>query len=106
MRLGPDAVWQPDSWRDDPHYRVDESRGEVFWQSAQRYLPWLEPSDVTPEIVGMRPRVSGQGEPQRDFIIAHETERGLPGLVNLVGIESPGLTSSPAIARYVADLLT
>lgn len=105
MRLGPDAVWQPDTWRNDPQYRVDESRGDLFWESARRYLPWLERADVTPESVGMRPRVSGPGEPQRDYIIAHEHERGLPGLVNLIGIESPGLTASPAIARYVADLL-
>lgn len=105
MRLGPDAVWLPDAWRDDPHYRVDDSRGELFWQSAQRYLPWLEPSDVAPEGAGVRPRVFGPGQPQRDFIIQHETDRGLPGFVNLIGIESPGLTSSPAIAQHVAELL-
>ena len=105
MRLGPDAVWLPDSWRENPTYQVDESRREVFWQSARRYLPWLEPSDVAPEGAGVRPRVFGPGQPQPDFIIRHETERGLPGFVNLIGIESPGLTSSPAIADYVADLL-
>jgi L-2-hydroxyglutarate oxidase LhgO len=106
MRLGPDAVWQPDSWRDEPRYQVDETRGAAFWQSARRYLPWLQRADVTPESAGMRPRVSGPGQPQRDFVIAHETEHGLPGLVNLIGIESPGLTAAPAIARHVADLLT
>ena len=105
MRLGPDAVWLPDAWRDDPHYRVDDSRLDLFWQSAHRYLPWLEPSDIAPEGVGVRPRVFGPGEPQRDFIIHHETDRGLPGFVNLIGIESPGLTSSPAIAQHVAGLL-
>lgn len=105
MRLGPDAVWLPDAWRDAPEYRVDDGRRDAFWQSARRYLPWLEPGDVTPEGAGVRPRVFGPGEPQRDFIIVHEAERGLPGLVNLIGIESPGLTSSPAIARHVAELL-
>lgn len=105
MRLGPDAVWLPDSWRDNPTYQVDESRRDVFWQSARRYLPWLEPSDIAPEGAGVRPRVFGPGQPQPDFIIQHETERGLPGFVNLIGIESPGLTSSPAIAEYVAELL-
>lgn len=105
MRLGPDAEWLPDSWRDDPQYRVDDSKRDLFWQSARRYLPWLEPSDVTPEGAGVRPRVFGPGEPQRDFIIEHETARGLPGFINLIGIESPGLTSSPAIARYVSELL-
>lgn len=105
MRLGPDANWLPDSWRDDPQYRVDGSSRELFWQSAHRYLPWLEPSDIAPEGAGVRPRVFGPGQPQRDFIIQHETDRGLPGFVNLIGIESPGLTSSPAIAQYVAELL-
>ncbi len=105
MRLGPDAVWLPDAWRDDPTYRVDASRAELFWRSAQRYLPWLEPTDIAPEGAGVRPRVFGPGEPQRDFIIQHEVERGLPGFVNLIGIESPGLTSSPAIAEHVAALL-
>ena len=105
MRLGPDAVWLPDSWRDNPSYQVDESRRELFWQSARRYLPWLEPSDIAPESVGVRPRVFGPGQPQPDFIIQHEAARGLPGFVNLIGIESPGLTSSPAIAQYVAELL-
>ncbi len=105
MRLGPDAVWLPDSWRDHPSYQVDESRRDLFWQSARRYLPWLEPSDIAPEGVGVRPRVFGPGQPQPDFIIRHEADRGLPGFVNLIGIESPGLTSSPAIAEYVAELL-
>lgn len=106
MRLGPDAVWLPDTWRDHPTYQVDESRRDVFWQSARRYLPWLEPSDIAPEGVGVRPRVFGPGQPQPDFIIRHETDRGLPGFVNLIGIESPGLTSSPAIAEYVVGLLS
>jgi L-2-hydroxyglutarate oxidase LhgO len=105
MRLGPNALWQPDAWRDAPHYRVDDSQRDLFWQSAQRYLPWLEPTEVTPEAAGARPRVFGPGEPPRDWVIAHEAARGLPGLVNLIGIESPGLTSSPAIARHVAELL-
>jgi L-2-hydroxyglutarate oxidase LhgO len=105
MRLGPDAVWLPDAWRDEPHYRVDAARQELFWQSAHRYLPWLEPPDLAPEGAGVRPRVFGPGEPQRDFIIEHERERGLPGFVNLIGIESPGLTASPAIAQHVAELL-
>ena len=105
MRLGPDAEWLPDAWREDPLYRVDDAKRGVFWRSAHRYLPWLEPSDIFPESAGVRPRVFGPGEPQRDFIIAHEAERDLPGFVNLIGIESPGLTSSPAIARHVSALL-
>jgi L-2-hydroxyglutarate oxidase LhgO len=105
MRLGPDAVWLSDTWREDPHYRVDEVSGELFWQSAHRYLPWLERADLAPEGAGVRPRVSGPGQTPRDFIIQHETARGLPGFVNLIGIESPGLTASPAIAQHVAELV-
>lgn len=105
MRLGPDAEWLAGDWRARPQYRVDDAKRDLFWQSAHRYLPWLEPGDITPEGAGVRPRVFGPGEQQRDFIIAHETNRGLPGFVNLIGIESPGLTSSPAIARYVSELL-
>ncbi len=105
MRLGPDAEWLADDWRAQQQYRVDDAKRDLFWQSAHRYLPWLEPGDITPEGAGVRPRVFGPGEQQRDFIIAHEATRGLPGFVNLIGIESPGLTSSPAIARYVSELL-
>ena len=105
MRLGPDAEWLPDAWREDPMYCVDDAKRGVFWSSAHRYLPWLEPSDIFPEGAGVRPRIFGPGEPQRDFIIVHETERDLPGFVNLIGIESPGLTSSPAIARLISALL-
>jgi L-2-hydroxyglutarate oxidase LhgO len=54
---------------------------------------------------GIRAKLQAKGEPQRDFIIRHEADRGLSGLVNLIGIDSPGLTSSPAIARYVAELI-
>lgn len=105
MRLGPDAEWLADDWRMAPQHAVNGAKRDLFWRSAHRYLPWLEPDDIVPEGAGVRPRVFGPGEPQRDFIIAHETDRGLPGFVNLIGIESPGLTSSPAIARYVSELL-
>jgi L-2-hydroxyglutarate oxidase LhgO len=106
MRLGPDAQWLADDWRSRPHYRVDDSKRDLFWRSAHRYLPWLEPADISAEGAGVRPRAFGPGEQQRDFIIEHEIGRGLPGFVNLISIESPGLTSSPAIADYVSELLT
>jgi L-2-hydroxyglutarate oxidase LhgO len=54
---------------------------------------------------GIRPKLQKKGDPPRDFIIQEESGRGLPGFVNLIGIESPGLTASPAIARYVAEML-
>ena len=56
-------------------------------------------------MAGIRPKLQGPGEPFRDFIINHEDDRGLPGLINLIGIESPGLTSAPAIAGYVEGLV-
>jgi L-2-hydroxyglutarate oxidase LhgO len=56
-------------------------------------------------MAGVRPKLQKQGEPHRDFVIEHERERGLEGFVNLIGIESPGLTASPAIARYVESLI-
>ncbi|HEY1434896.1 MAG TPA: FAD-dependent oxidoreductase, partial [Thermoanaerobaculia bacterium] len=61
--------------------------------------------DLEPDISGIRPKLQGKGEPFRDFVIAEESARGLPGFYDLVGIESPGLTAAPAIAEYVADLL-
>jgi L-2-hydroxyglutarate oxidase LhgO len=58
-----------------------------------------------PDTTGIRPKLQGPDEPFRDFVISGERERGLPGFINLIGIDSPGLTSSPAIARCVAALV-
>ena len=57
-------------------------------------------------MAGIRPKLSGKNEKARDFVIKDETERGLEGLINLIGIESPGLTASPAIAKVVADMVS
>lgn len=100
-RLGPDAAYVDD----ETDYSVDESKGEIFLASGRRLFPWLEGSDIAPERAGIRPKLAAAGEPSRDFVVCHEADRGLPGLVDLVGIESPGLTSAPAIARRVAVLL-
>ncbi|MBI2916863.1 MAG: NAD(P)/FAD-dependent oxidoreductase [Chloroflexi bacterium] len=99
-RLGPSIEYV-----DRLDYQVDVSHREAFLQAARRYLPGLEEADLSPDFAGIRPKLAGPGEGFRDFIIRHEADRGLPGLVNLVGIESPGLTASPAIARHVAGLL-
>lgn len=100
-RLGPDAI---DIERIE-NYQVDESRGEVFFEAAKKYLPELTPDALSPSMSGIRPKASAANEPRRDFIIAEETERGLPGLINTIGIDSPGLTASLAIAKYVATLI-
>jgi L-2-hydroxyglutarate oxidase LhgO len=86
-------------------YAVDETYREYFYNSARRYLPFVELEDLAPESAGIRPKLQGPGEDFRDFVIAHEEKTGLPGLINLIGIESPGLTAAPAIARYVCGMV-
>ena len=76
-----------------------------FAESIRRILPSINDEDITPDMSGIRPKLQKKGKPARDFVIVNETTRGLPGFINLIGIESPGLTSSPAIARYVEKLL-
>ena len=101
-RLGPDVEPLPDRAID---YRVDEVRAGAFIAAASTYLVGLAGTAVSPDQAGVRPKlVPTDGRP-RDFIIAEESSRGLPRWVNLIGIESPGLTSSLAIARLVVDLL-
>jgi L-2-hydroxyglutarate oxidase LhgO len=68
-------------------------------------VPSLAEEDLSPDISGIRPKIQAPGDPPRDFIIRDESDRGYPGLVNLIGIESPGLTSCLAIARYVDGLV-
>jgi L-2-hydroxyglutarate oxidase LhgO len=101
VRLGPDTEPLPDRNED---YRVSPSLVAPFAAIVRRYLPALKDEDVAPESAGIRPKLAApQGYP--DFLIREESDRGLPGAVNLVGIESPGLTASLAIAEYVAGLL-
>lgn len=100
LRLGPNAFYVE---RED--YDVDPAHEDEFLDSARAYLPFLHEGDLTPDMAGIRPKLQGPGEPFRDFVISEEGARGIPGLVNLVGIESPGLTASPAIARYVEELI-
>eukprot|EP00741_Cyanophora_paradoxa_P012188 tig00020603_g11776.t1 len=100
MRLGPDVEYV-----DAISYEVDEGRRNAFWKAALRYLPSLRADQLFPDYAGIRPKLSGPGEAARDFVIAEESARGFPGLVNLVGIESPGLTSALAIAEVVAEKL-
>ncbi len=100
MRLGPYDVWV-----DKMDYTVDESLREFFYRSTVSFLPFLKIEQINPDIAGMHPKVQKEGEPMKDFIVRHEADRGLENFINLVGIESPGLTSSPAIGRYVAALV-
>jgi L-2-hydroxyglutarate oxidase LhgO len=82
-------------------YAVDETYKQYFYNSAKRFLPFVELEDLAPESAGIRPKLQEPDEAFRDFVIAHEEKAGFPGLINLIGIESPGLTAFPAIARHV-----
>lgn len=100
-KFGPDVQWvaSPDD------LVVDPSRGDGFYAEVRRYWPALPDGALIPGYAGIRPKISGPGEPARDFAIEGPATHGVPGLVNLFGIESPGLTSSLAIARRVVGLL-
>ncbi len=100
MRLGPNTRFV-----EEIDYSVDKSQQGVFYQSARRFLPFIEPDDLSPDYSGIRPKLQGTDETFRDFVINHEESSGFTGLINLIGIESPGLTASPAIAHYVARLV-
>ena len=101
MRLGPHLYYV-----DEISYKVDDSTKRAFLESSiVKALPFVDPSDLEPETSGIMAMLQGEREGFRDFVIRHEHDRGLPGFINLVGIESPGLTSSPAIARYVSQLV-
>ena len=86
-------------------YAVDETHKQAFYNSARRFLPLVELEDLAPESAGIRPKLQGPGDDFRDFVITHEEKTGFPGLINLIGIESPGLTASLAIARYVGRMV-
>lgn len=98
LKLGPDATYIPRT----ENYAVAAAKASLFFQSASKFLPFLKKENVSPDISGIRPKLQGPGDGFCDFVIKED----LPGFINLVGIESPGLTSSPAIARHVKKILT
>lgn len=100
-KFGPDVQWV--SSPDD--LVVDPTRGDGFYAEVRKYWPALPDGALMPGYAGMRPKISGPGEPAADFMIDGPDSHGVQGLVNLFGIESPGLTSSLAIGRHVARLL-
>lgn len=107
LDLGGQAKFGPDvQWVDSPDdLVVDPRRGDAFYDEVRRYWPALPDGALIPGYAGIRPKISGPDEPARDFMISGPETHGVPGLVNLFGIESPGLTSSLAIGRHVAELL-
>jgi len=102
VRLGPDDEYIE---RENANYDIDEHAKVKFYDSAAKFLPFLEEGDLSPDTSGIRPKLQGPDEPFRDFVIKEESRLGLPGFINLIGIESPGMTAAPAIARYVVHLL-
>jgi L-2-hydroxyglutarate oxidase LhgO len=105
--MGGQAKFGPDvEWVDDPkNLDVDPRRAEKFYAAIRRYWPALPDGALSPGYAGMRPKLQAPGEPAQDFTIQGPREHGVPGLVNLFGIESPGMTASLAIAERVAELV-
>ncbi len=99
-KFGPDVEWVA-----APGYDVDPARGEGFYAAVRTYWPGLPDGALAPAYAGVRPKIQARGEPAADFVIQGPAGHGVPGLVNLYGIESPGLTASLAIADMVLEAL-
>jgi L-2-hydroxyglutarate oxidase LhgO len=104
-RFGPDVEWLPETWAEAPDYDVDPCRSEGFYAEVRRYWPQLQDGALSPAYSGVRPKISGPDDPAADFLIQGPQEHGVPGLVNLFGIESPGLTACLAIADAACEAL-
>jgi L-2-hydroxyglutarate oxidase LhgO len=102
VKLGPDVKYLESNVYD---YKLTTSKQEYFYKSARKFLTFIEFEDIVPEMAGIRPKIQKPGEPQRDFYIMEESKRGFPGFINLIGMESPGLTASLSIAGYVNGLI-
>ncbi|MBU2541216.1 MAG: NAD(P)/FAD-dependent oxidoreductase [Candidatus Omnitrophica bacterium] len=100
LRLGPD-----DEYVQDLDYNIDGTKQRLFYDSVKHFLPFIEYDDLAKDMAGIRPKLQGQDEDFRDFLIKEESDKGLPGFVNLIGIESPGLTSALSIAKLVKKIV-
>lgn len=101
IRFGPDAYYGAGL----ESFEVDPGKAPAFAAVVARYLPGVEADWLVPDFAGIRPRLAGPGERFRDFVVCEESARGLPGFVNLLGIESPGLTAAAALGEEAAALL-
>jgi L-2-hydroxyglutarate oxidase LhgO len=99
-RFGPDV-----EWISTIDYAVDPARGGAFYAAIRNYWPGLADGALNPGYAGIRPKISGPDEPAADFLVQGPDAHGVPGLVNLYGIESPGLTASLALADAVVERL-
>jgi len=103
--LGGQAKFGPDvEWIDGIDYTVDPHRADKFYAAVRRYWPGLKDGALQPGYAGIRPKIVPQGAPAQDFTIHGPAEHGVAGLINLFGIESPGLTASLALAERVRDI--
>lgn len=100
LRLGPDAHYAKEI-----NYTINENDKKDFYQSVSRFLPELSIDDLVPDTVGMRAKLQAPGVDFSDFVVEEEIKKGFPDFINLIGIESPGLTSSLSIAKRVAKFL-
>jgi L-2-hydroxyglutarate oxidase LhgO len=98
-RFGPDIEWV-----DAVDYAVEPARAASFYEAIRDYWPGLGDGELVPDYAGIRPKISGPGEPARDFVISGPGEHGIAGLVNLFGLESPGLTAALALAERIAEI--
>jgi L-2-hydroxyglutarate oxidase LhgO len=99
-RFGPDVCWVH-----GVDYTFDDTREPLFYEAVRHYYPQLKDGSLQPGYTGIRPKISGPGEAAADFLIQGPREHGVAGLVNLYGIESPGLTAALAIGDHVMSLL-
>ena len=106
LDLGGQARFGPDvQWVDSLDYRVDPRRADAFYASIRRYWPALPDGALHPAYSGIRPKLGKPGSDAADFVVQGPAEHGIPGLINLYGIESPGLTASLAIAEAIAEMV-
>jgi L-2-hydroxyglutarate oxidase LhgO len=101
MRFGPDV-----EWIEEENYDVNPERAQSFYASIRRYWPGLPDNSLQPDYAGIRPKLTGPGEPAADFMIEGPAQHGLPRLTHLFGIESPGLTASLSLAEDVVGYLS
>jgi L-2-hydroxyglutarate oxidase LhgO len=101
-KLGPDTLYVD---KNNFDYTVEEELKQAFFESAAKYIKNLKIEQLAPDQSGIRPKLQKATEKFRDFYIKEESDKGIPGLINLIGIESPGLTSSIAIANYVSEII-
>jgi len=104
-KFGPDTEWLDTEQISAEHYAINPARADSFYAAVRAYWPQLPDNALAPGYTGIRPKISAPGAPAADFVIAGPTTHGVPGLVSLFGIESPGLTASLAIAREVRAAL-